>query len=41
MIINALGHDDGLVAAELLDLIHPSIDRRAIGPESRGDPGAT
>jgi hypothetical protein len=41
MIIDARGRDDGLVAAEVLDLIHPSTDRRAIGPESQGDPGAT
>ncbi len=41
MIIDALGHDDGLVAAEVLDLIPSSIDRQAIGPESQGDPGAT
>jgi hypothetical protein len=41
MIVDALGHDDGPVAAEVRDLIDPSIDRQAIGPESQGDPGAT
>ena len=41
MIIDALGHDDGPFAIEVRDLIHSSIDRQAIGPESQGDPGAT
>jgi hypothetical protein len=41
MIINALGHDDGLIAAEMRDLRRSSIDPQAIGPESQGDPGAT
>ena len=41
MIVDALGHVDGPAPAEALDLVDPSIDRQAIGPESQGDPGAT